>query len=156
MKVNVTPTAGGVLALVAVAAAGFVVWKGYKTGAEIAKGVKETAAKVTRAITLDTMLPDSAYADPAAQYSAAGALGETGGENAVAYTVNRIGGAIVTAPDGNGKNADGSWSLGGWFRDVTSSDDERIKAMLQGGTTNAATAAQQADIARVQAQYGGT
>lgn len=40
--------------------------------------------------------------------------------NNVAYhTVSEIGGAIVTDPTGPGKNADGSWSLGGWLYDVT-------------------------------------
>lgn len=38
----------------------------------------------------------------------------------VAYAgVNRIGGAMVTDPAGPGKNADGSWTLGGWIYDVT-------------------------------------
>lgn len=41
-------------------------------------------------------------------------------ENNVAYhTANSIGGAIITDPAGPGKNADGSWSLGGWLFDVT-------------------------------------
>lgn len=40
--------------------------------------------------------------------------------NNVAYhTVNEVGEAIVTDPNGAGKNADGSWSLGGWLYDVT-------------------------------------
>lgn len=32
--------------------------------------------------------------------------------------VNAVGGAIVTSPTGPGKNADGSWSLGGFLYDV--------------------------------------
>lgn len=32
--------------------------------------------------------------------------------------VNAVGGAIVTSPTGPGKNADGSWSLGGYLFDV--------------------------------------
>jgi hypothetical protein len=40
--------------------------------------------------------------------------------NNVAYsTVNTWGGAVVTDPTGPGKNADGSWTLGGWLYDVT-------------------------------------
>jgi hypothetical protein len=39
--------------------------------------------------------------------------------NNVAYsTVNTWGGAVVTDPNGPGKNADGSWSLGGWAFDI--------------------------------------
>lgn len=33
--------------------------------------------------------------------------------------VNAVGGALVTEPDGPGKNADGSWTLGGWIFDIT-------------------------------------
>ncbi|HEX7890291.1 MAG TPA: hypothetical protein VF522_13100 [Ramlibacter sp.] len=40
-------------------------------------------------------------------------------DNAAYTGINRVGGALVTAPDGPGKNADGSWSLGGWLYDVT-------------------------------------
>lgn len=39
-------------------------------------------------------------------------------ENAANRTVNAIGGALVSAPDGAGKNADGSWTLGGFLFDV--------------------------------------
>lgn len=40
-------------------------------------------------------------------------------ENAIYKGTNAIGGSLVTDPAGPGKNADGSWSLGGWFYDVT-------------------------------------
>lgn len=40
--------------------------------------------------------------------------------NNVFYSgVNAVGGAIVQDPAGPGKNADGSWTLGGWLFDVT-------------------------------------
>jgi hypothetical protein len=41
----------------------------------------------------------------------------------LAYSgVNAVGGALVTDPAGPGKNADGSWTLGGWIYDVTHSN----------------------------------
>lgn len=48
------------------------------------------------------------------------ALDPTSDKN-LAYTgVNAIGNAIAdTNPDANGRNADGSWTLGGWFYDWT-------------------------------------
>src|SRR4051794_26127176 len=39
-------------------------------------------------------------------------------DNVFAVGVNRYGASIVTDPAGPGKNADGSWSLGGWAFDV--------------------------------------
>lgn len=43
--------------------------------------------------------------------------------NNVAYsTVNAWGGAVVSDPNGPGKNADGSWSLGGYLFDVFNPD----------------------------------
>jgi hypothetical protein len=39
-------------------------------------------------------------------------------ENAANRTVNAIGGALVTSPTGPGKNADGSWTLGGAIFDI--------------------------------------
>jgi hypothetical protein len=33
--------------------------------------------------------------------------------------VNAIGGAIVDKDNGPGRNADGSWTLGGWLYDIT-------------------------------------
>lgn len=55
--------------------------------------------------------------------NAASALGNAvnpANPNNVAYsTVNTWGGAVVTDPAGPGKNADGSWTLGGWLYDVT-------------------------------------
>ncbi|MFZ3221287.1 MAG: hypothetical protein WA174_14715 [Rhodoferax sp.] len=40
-------------------------------------------------------------------------------DNVFAGTVNQVGNILVTDPTGPGKNADGSWSLGGWVYDVT-------------------------------------
>jgi hypothetical protein len=40
-------------------------------------------------------------------------------DNLVNKTVTAIGSAVVTSPDGAGKNADGSWTVGGWLFDVT-------------------------------------
>lgn len=39
-------------------------------------------------------------------------------ENVAYQTANQVGGALVTNPDGPGKNADGSWSLGGFIFDI--------------------------------------
>jgi len=39
-------------------------------------------------------------------------------DNAAYSGVNAIGAALATSPDAPGKNADGSWSLGGWLFDV--------------------------------------
>lgn len=82
VKVGLNGTA--VLALVAVAAVGYVAWKGVPKLRE-----------------------------------AANAINPLNHDNVFAQGVNAVGGAIVTAPDGAGKNADGSWSLGGWLYDVT-------------------------------------
>lgn len=54
-------------------------------------------------------------------------------DNAAYKGVNAIGAALNKAPDDNGKNADGSWSFGGWLSDVTSGSNDKIKAMLKGG-----------------------
>lgn len=40
-------------------------------------------------------------------------------DNVFASTVNKVGGALVTDPQGPGKNADGSWTLGAFAYDVT-------------------------------------
>ena len=39
--------------------------------------------------------------------------------NVFAGSVNALGGQLVTDPNGAGKNADGSWTLGGWLFDIT-------------------------------------
>lgn len=39
-------------------------------------------------------------------------------ENVAYQTANQVGSSIVTSPTGPGKNADGSWSLGGFLFDV--------------------------------------
>ncbi len=49
---------------------------------------------------------------------AAWGLSPTNQNNVIYQTANGIGGAIVTAPDGAGKNADGSWTLGGFVYDI--------------------------------------
>ncbi len=40
-------------------------------------------------------------------------------DNLVNKTVTAIGSSVVTDPNGAGKNADGSWTVGGWLFDVT-------------------------------------
>ena len=40
-------------------------------------------------------------------------------DNVFATAVNDVGGSVITNPSGPGKNADGSWSLGGFIYDVT-------------------------------------
>lgn len=42
--------------------------------------------------------------------------------NLVNRAVTAVGGSVVTDPAGPGKNADGSWTLGGWFYDVMHGD----------------------------------
>lgn len=49
-------------------------------------------------------------------------------DNVFATTVNSIGGGLVTDPNGPGKNADGSWSLGGWLHDVLNPGTARAVA----------------------------
>lgn len=51
--------------------------------------------------------------------AAANAVNPLNHDNVFAQGVNAAGGAIVSDPAGPGKNADGSWSLGGWLYDVT-------------------------------------
>lgn len=50
---------------------------------------------------------------------AANAVDPTNPNNVAYHTVNTWGGAAVTDPAGPGKNADGSWTLGGWLYDVS-------------------------------------
>lgn len=54
---------------------------------------------------------------------AAGAVGNAinplNQDNVFYSGVNAVGGAIVSDPAGPGKNADGSWTLGGWLFDIT-------------------------------------
>lgn len=55
-------------------------------------------------------------------HGAAVALNPTDPGNLANSLVNYAGSAWNTAPDAAGKNADGSWSLGGWIYDKTHSD----------------------------------
>lgn len=55
---------------------------------------------------------------PQAIADAANAINPTNHDNIFASGVNAVGGAIVSDPEGAGKNADGSWTLGGWVYDV--------------------------------------
>lgn len=60
-------------------------------------------------------------------------------DNIFNSSVNAVGGALV-ASDGAGKNADGSWTLGGWLYDVTHPEivekrDNINKAVFTGGAT---------------------
>jgi len=57
-------------------------------------------------------------AAPAALDAAGRAINPTSPDNLAYRGVNAIG-AAVTDPDGPGRNADGSWTLGGWLYDVT-------------------------------------
>lgn len=40
-------------------------------------------------------------------------------DNLVNKAASAIGGSVITDPAGPGKNADGSWTVGGWLYDVT-------------------------------------
>ena len=50
------------------------------------------------------------------------ALNPLSPDNAAYSGVNAVGAALVTDPDGPGKNADGSWSFGGFLHDVFNPD----------------------------------
>jgi len=51
-------------------------------------------------------------------------------ENLVYKSTAAVGSMLVTDPNGPGKNADGSWSLGGWFYDITHPEAvQKIKAL---------------------------
>lgn len=53
----------------------------------------------------------------------------------VAYSaVNSVGASLVTEPDGPGKNADGSWTLGGWLHDVLNADTAQAVKNTSGTT----------------------
>lgn len=47
------------------------------------------------------------------------AVDPTNPNNIAASGVNKVGGIIVSDPRGPGKNADGSWTLGGWIYDIS-------------------------------------
>jgi hypothetical protein len=97
--------AGAVIAIAGVAGAAFVAWRLTRDG-----GVVDNAKQ--------------------ALASAAEAINPVSPNNLAYRGVNAIGGAIVSDPAGDGKNADGSWTLGGWFYDVThQSVTEEIKAL---------------------------
>lgn len=47
------------------------------------------------------------------------AVDPTNPDNIAASGINKVGTVLVTSPTGPGKNADGSWTLGGWWFDIT-------------------------------------
>lgn len=53
-------------------------------------------------------------------------------DNAANRTVNAIGGALVTDPAGPGKNADGSWTLGGAIFDWLNPDTAQAVKDMSG------------------------
>lgn len=55
---------------------------------------------------------------PEVAQEAAQSINPTNPENIFYSSVNKVGGA-VTSDTGPGRNADGSWTLGGWIYDVT-------------------------------------
>lgn len=68
-----------------------------------------------------------------AAIAAAPLLNPTDPRNLAYSSVNAAGAALVTAPDGAGKNADGSWTLGGFLYDVTHPNtSQQIKDMATG------------------------
>lgn len=54
-------------------------------------------------------------------------------ENLVNRAVTAVGGAIVSNPEGPGKNADGSWTLGGFIYDVTHPE---VTAQIKGTSSH--------------------
>lgn len=49
----------------------------------------------------------------------ANAIDPTNPDNVAYSTINTWGGYAITDPDGPGKNADGSWTLGGFLYDIS-------------------------------------
>lgn len=86
----VSLSATGVLAVVGVAVAGFVLWK---TGGLVGSAAKAAA-------------------------SAAQAVNPLNHDNAIATGVNDAGASVFTDPTAAGKNADGSWNLGSAVYDL--------------------------------------
>lgn len=95
MSVQLQLTPGAVAVGVGVLVGGFLLWRASKVAGEVAGAAVETAKDAAWAVT------------PWNQ------------ENVFYGLANDAGGAIVTDPAGPGKNADGSWTLGGWFYDIT-------------------------------------
>lgn len=93
VKLNAT----AVLALVGIGVAAYAVYRGTQAAGKIAGAVGQG-------------LTDAAYA-----------VSPLNHDNILSKGVNSVGGAIVS-DTGPGRNADGSWTLGGWFYDVTNPD----------------------------------
>lgn len=80
----------------------------------------------------------SAALDGAAEWAdnlASTTLNPASTDNAVYSGINRVGGALASAPDGAGMNSDGSWSLGGWLYDVTHPATAQAVRQVSGGAT---------------------
>lgn len=95
----------GVLALAAVAVLAYVVWKGAHVVGQAWDSTVQTVKDASAAVSLDTTLPDSAYSDPAAQETAAGALGQSGGDNVISYYWHKLWPSTTDSTGG----ASGSW-----------------------------------------------
>jgi hypothetical protein len=81
----------------------------------------------------------SAGAAKKAAGAAANAMNPVNPNNVFATAVNSIGGVLVSDPQGNGKNADGSWTLGGWLYDVTHGGGAQSAAAAATAPTNTNT-----------------
>lgn len=128
-----------VLLLAAVGGAAFVAWRTYKAGAGVVSGI---ASGVT-----DAAQTVGTWINPVSD------------QNLAYRGVNAVGGALVGA-SGNGVNADGSWTLGGWLYDITHADPLAAPKPVYNSTTIAAadlSDARQIDriIERQQASIGG-
>lgn len=64
--------------------------------------------------------------------TAANAINPLNQNNMFSSAANAVGGTLVTDPNGPGKNADGSWTLGGWLYDVTHPATAKEVASLSG------------------------
>lgn len=100
---RVQPVSGDMLiklGLVVAAAAGlYLVWR---KASDLGTSVVDTVAEVADAVVVGV--------NPANP------------ENIINRGVSAAGGAIITSPTAPGKNADGSWTLGGAIYDVTHKD----------------------------------
>lgn len=63
----------------------------------------------------------------------------TNPDNYIAAGINKVGGVLVDDPSGPGKNADGSWTFGGWIYDVTHTDPLAPTPPAGGGRTTQIT-----------------
>ena len=78
---------------------------------------------------VQSSLPSADSIAAAAQY-----VNPASNQNVVNQGVSAVGGALVS-DTGPGRNADGSWTLGGWLYDITHADPLKAPPPASGGYT---------------------